>query len=47
MAQECMSIFERDKLPLVANVEQVPFLLFALLLFPSFITLFPRIVRLA
>jgi hypothetical protein len=24
-----MSIFERDKLPLVANVEQVPFLLFA------------------
>lgn len=23
MAQECMGIFERDKLPLVANVEQV------------------------
>jgi syntaxin-binding protein 1 len=25
MAQECMSIFERDKLPLVAGVEQVHF----------------------
>ena len=24
MAQECMAIFERDKLPAVANVEQVP-----------------------
>lgn len=23
MAEECMNIFERDKLPLVANVEQV------------------------
>jgi hypothetical protein len=23
MAQECMAIFERDKLPLVAGVEQV------------------------
>lgn len=23
MAQECMGIFERDKLPVVANVEQV------------------------
>jgi len=23
MAQECMNIFEHDKLPLVANVEQV------------------------
>ena len=24
MAQECMDIFERDKLPAVASVEQVP-----------------------
>jgi hypothetical protein len=23
MAEECMNIFDRDKLPLVANVEQV------------------------
>lgn len=28
MAQECMGIFERDKLPVVANVEQVSFVLF-------------------
>jgi len=23
MAQDCMAIFERDKLPLIANIEQV------------------------